>query len=205
MHVTRHAQVKCRLGTDEQNGYDKLCNFVRIVSSGGCVKRFVIHARECILSKSFTPRDNRRIPPLRPRWAHLLQRDFPDLIFDINGGIKTLDMALAHLGPLDCSTSPRGHGHGGCGGDDEDAGPRSSHQYGSYHGLNIENDSENHFSAVGACTRVTQHALASHARPIRRPCCRRSAAARAYSLPAHIPPAVWGKETCADMGILPLA
>ncbi len=106
------------------------------------MRHFTIHARECVLSKSFTPRDNRRIPPLRPRWAHMLQRDFPHLIFCINGGIKTLDMALAHLAPVHACSS------------DSDDSPRSSHQYGSYQGLYVQEDSENVFSAVSLCVCV---------------------------------------------------
>ena len=53
--------------------------------------------RECILDK-FSPKQNRSIPPLRPRWAHRLQADFPHLTFAVNGGIKSLPMAARHLG-----------------------------------------------------------------------------------------------------------
>jgi len=40
--------VKCRLGTDERNGYDRLAAFVHTVSCGG-VRHFAVHARECVL------------------------------------------------------------------------------------------------------------------------------------------------------------
>ena len=75
--------------------------------------------RECILDK-FSPKQNRSIPPLRPRWAHRLQADFPHLTFAVNGGIKSLPMAARHLGlgPL----PEGGQGEGCC--------------YGSYVGLN---------------------------------------------------------------------
>ena len=43
---------------------------------------------------------HRSIPPLRPAWVHRLQRDFPDLSFAINGGIKSLEMAKRHLAPI---------------------------------------------------------------------------------------------------------
>lgn len=119
--------VKCRLGTDERNGYDRLSAFVRTVSSSG-VRHFAVHARECVLeglnpaqvaskqqpemSRNLsTPcvslgviadfsihAQNRSIPPLMPRWVHMLQRDFPELSFAVNGGVKTLGMAERHLG-----------------------------------------------------------------------------------------------------------
>ena len=61
--------IKCRLGTDKENGYDKLKDFVGAVSTGGVVKHFIVHCRECILS-GLTPKQNRQIPPLRPAWVH---------------------------------------------------------------------------------------------------------------------------------------
>lgn len=88
--------VKCRLGTDEKHGYQQLKHFVSTVSVGGGVRHFVIHSRECVLD-GLTPRQNRSVPPLRPRWAHELKKDFPELIFSINGGITSLDMAQRHL------------------------------------------------------------------------------------------------------------
>jgi len=90
--------VKCRLGTDEVNGYESLCDFVRTVSEGGVVKTFGIHARECVLA-GLTPKENRSVPPLRPRWAHQLQRDFPHLRFVMNGQVKSIQQALTHLSP----------------------------------------------------------------------------------------------------------
>jgi len=39
----------------------------RQVSAGTGVTHFDIHARECVLS-GLTPKQNRQIPPLRPRW-----------------------------------------------------------------------------------------------------------------------------------------
>uniref|UniRef100_A0A7S4L9G9 tRNA-dihydrouridine synthase n=2 Tax=Guillardia theta TaxID=55529 RepID=A0A7S4L9G9_GUITH len=88
--------VKCRLGTNERNGYKLLSDFISIVSSGAGVRHFIIHSRECVLG-GFTPKQNRTIPPLRPRWTHQLKQDFPDLHFTYNGGIKSLEMAGRHL------------------------------------------------------------------------------------------------------------
>ena len=44
-----------------------------------------------------TPKQNRTIPPLRLRWTHQLKKDFSDLHFTYNGGIKSLEMAGRHL------------------------------------------------------------------------------------------------------------
>ena len=41
--------VKCRLGTNERNGYKLLSDFISIVSSGAGVRHFIIHSRECVL------------------------------------------------------------------------------------------------------------------------------------------------------------
>jgi tRNA-dihydrouridine synthase A len=115
--------VKCRLGTDQLQGYDHLTNFVGTVSTGGAVKHFIIHSRECILN-GLSPKQNRTVPPLRPSWVHRLQRDFPDLTFSVNGGIKSLEMAKRHLAPLPGCDSVDGSRDGG-----------GYHAYGSYHGL----------------------------------------------------------------------
>ncbi|EKX37416.1 hypothetical protein GUITHDRAFT_158591 [Guillardia theta CCMP2712] len=75
--------VKCRLGTDEVGGYEALRTFVRTVSQGS-VRHFVVHARDCVL-EGLSPEENRKVPPLRPRWVHQLQSDFPHLSFTYNG------------------------------------------------------------------------------------------------------------------------
>ena len=115
--------VKCRLGTDRVHGYDHLSKFVATVSTGGAVKHFIIHSRECVLS-GLTPKQNRAVPPLRPSWVHQLQRDFPDLLFSVNGGIKSLEMAKRHLAPTP-----------GCESLDGSRGGGGYMHYGSYRGL----------------------------------------------------------------------
>lgn len=121
MHV--RAVRAGRLGTDSVNGYEALCDFVRTVSESGCVKTFAIHARECVLA-GLSPKENRTIPELRPRWAHLLKRDFPHLNFSMNGQIRSVDQALAHL-------TPTQHSHD----DDSTCAARPAPKYGSYEGL----------------------------------------------------------------------
>ena len=59
------------------------------------MKRFQIHARKALLSCGTI--DNRDIPPLRYDVVYQLVRDFPDLAFEINGGIgdrSTLTLTL---------------------------------------------------------------------------------------------------------------
>ncbi|RYX96374.1 tRNA dihydrouridine(20/20a) synthase DusA [bacterium] len=87
--------VKHRIGIDNNDSYEELHNFVKIVSSYGC-QRFVVHARKAIL-KGLSPRENRTIPPLKYDFVYNLKKDFPDLIIEINGGIKTLDEVKEHL------------------------------------------------------------------------------------------------------------
>jgi tRNA-dihydrouridine synthase A len=41
--------VKCRLGVDNNDSYEELVEFVKIVSEEGGVTKFIIHARKCLL------------------------------------------------------------------------------------------------------------------------------------------------------------
>ncbi len=68
----RPATVKCRIGVDNQDSYDQLTNFIRIVHEQGGVRHFIIHARKAILGGRLSPADNRRIPPLKPDYVYRL-------------------------------------------------------------------------------------------------------------------------------------
>jgi len=81
--------VKCRIGVDDQDSYEALINFIKIVAESG-VKHFIVHARKAIL-KGFSVIENRMIPPLRYDWVYKLTKDFPGLQFTINGGLKTIE------------------------------------------------------------------------------------------------------------------
>jgi len=87
--------VKCRLGVDDQESYPNLCEFVSTVSQAG-VTDFIIHARKAVL-KGLSPAENRTIPPLRYNWVYDLVKEFPDLRFQINGGVQTHEMISEHL------------------------------------------------------------------------------------------------------------
>lgn len=92
--------VKTRIGIDEQDSYEFLCDFIRQVSEQGGCDMFIIHARKAWLS-GLSPKENREIPPLDYERVYQLKRDFPHLTLSINGGIKTLAEAKAHLQHVD--------------------------------------------------------------------------------------------------------
>ncbi|MBM9500334.1 tRNA dihydrouridine(20/20a) synthase DusA [Leptospira sp. 201903071] len=79
--------VKCRIGIPGKESFEDLYRFVETVKSAG-VKRFIIHARIAILG-GLSPAQNRQIPPLRYADVEEIKQNFPDLIVEINGGIRT--------------------------------------------------------------------------------------------------------------------
>ena len=91
--------VKTRIGIDDLDSYQFLCDFVGKVAETGC-SRFIIHARKAWLS-GLSPRENREIPPLRNDVALQLKKDFPNLQIVLNGGIGSLDECLTHLNDFD--------------------------------------------------------------------------------------------------------
>ncbi|KAL7542649.1 hypothetical protein ACHAXR_011954 [Thalassiosira sp. AJA248-18] len=106
--------VKCRVGlydnTDDtpfsrevydaisnEEEYEKLRKFVECIASDGIVTNFQIHARIAVLGGSFSPSDNRRVPPLKYDHVHRLAEDYPELNFVLNGGIHSLSQAKEEL------------------------------------------------------------------------------------------------------------
>lgn len=92
--------VKTRIGIDEQDSYEFLCDFIDKVSTQGGCEMFIIHARKAWLS-GLSPKENREVPPLDYPRVYQLKRDFPHLTMAINGGVKTLEEAKEHLRYLD--------------------------------------------------------------------------------------------------------
>eukprot|EP01032_Pedospumella_encystans_P019777 gene19777-22483_t len=84
------ATIKCRIGVNDHESYEELCNFIRLVSEVGKVEHFIIHARIAVLGKKFTPKDNRSIPTLKYDVVYRLVKDFPHLKFTLNGGVRSL-------------------------------------------------------------------------------------------------------------------
>jgi len=91
--------VKTRIGIDDNDSYEALQYFTSTVAAAGC-KKFIIHARKAWL-KGLSPKENREIPPLRYDIAAKLKADFPQLIFILNGGIKTHAQIEEHLQVFD--------------------------------------------------------------------------------------------------------
>lgn len=89
--------VKTRIGIDDRDGYEHLVDFVRRIVDAGCTV-FAVHARKAWL-QGLSPKENREIPPLSYETVHRLKTDFPALTIVLNGGVKSLDEALAQIGP----------------------------------------------------------------------------------------------------------
>jgi tRNA-dihydrouridine synthase A len=87
--------VKCRIGVDDVDSYESLQEFVHTVSQSG-VRKFVVHARKCLLS-GLTTKQNRDIPPLKYEVVHKLVQDFPGYQFVVNGGVLDFESAEEHL------------------------------------------------------------------------------------------------------------
>jgi len=91
--------VKTRIGTDERDSYQELCDLVGTLAAAGC-DAMVVHARKAWL-RGLSPKENRELPPLRYEVVQRLKGDFPDLPVVINGGITTLAQARSLLRGLD--------------------------------------------------------------------------------------------------------
>jgi len=91
--------VKCRIGIDEQDPDEALEALARAVEAAG-VAALVVHARKAWL-KGLSPRENREVPPLDYERVFRLKVAHPRLAVVLNGGIASLDQAVAHLERLD--------------------------------------------------------------------------------------------------------
>jgi len=103
--------VKCRIGTDSKQAFAKssyseldpeqefseLCRFIETVASNGVVTDFSVHARIAVLQKSFSPADNRKIPPLKYDLVHRLVEEYPEFTFSLNGGVDNLPQTQSEL------------------------------------------------------------------------------------------------------------
>jgi len=87
--------VKCRIGIDDQDSEAGLAQFVETVAFAGC-ETFIIHARKAWL-QGLSPKQNRDVPPLDYDRVYRLKAARPDLGIVINGGIKDVAEAKAHL------------------------------------------------------------------------------------------------------------
>ena len=91
--------VKHRIGVDDYDSYDFLCQFVGTVAEAGC-NTFLVHARKAWL-KGLSPKQNREIPPLDYDRVYRLKKSFARLTIIINGGITDLSTAIEQLNHVD--------------------------------------------------------------------------------------------------------
>ena len=91
--------VKCRIGIDEQDSEAALEVFANAVEAAG-VDALIVHARKAWL-KGLSPKENREVPPLDYGRVYRLKAAHPRLPIVLNGGIASVEQALAHLAYLD--------------------------------------------------------------------------------------------------------
>ncbi|MEJ6394588.1 tRNA dihydrouridine(20/20a) synthase DusA [Gymnodinialimonas sp. 2305UL16-5] len=87
--------VKCRIGVDDQEPEEALPRFLEAMAEAG-IRRVTVHARKAWL-QGLSPKQNRDVPPLNYPLVHRVKARFPELHLSINGGITTLEAALAQL------------------------------------------------------------------------------------------------------------
>lgn len=91
--------VKHRIGIDDMQTYEEMLHFVDTVAKTGC-DNFIVHARIALL-KGLSPKENRDVPPLRYEDVYRLKQDRPNLLIELNGGVKTFAETQAHLQQVD--------------------------------------------------------------------------------------------------------
>lgn len=91
--------VKCRIGIDEQDPNEALFAFAGAVKAAGA-DALIVHARKAWL-KGLSPRENREVPPLDYDCVYRLKAAHPEFEIVINGGVKGIEEAQAHLAHVD--------------------------------------------------------------------------------------------------------
>ena len=91
--------VKCRIGVDDQDPDVALFDLVSCVAAAGTDAVWV-HARKAWL-QGLSPKENRDIPPLDYAIVRRLKAEYPKLFIGLNGGLHTVQQALAETGALD--------------------------------------------------------------------------------------------------------
>ncbi len=87
--------VKHRIGLNGDDDYAQLVQFVRQLVDAGC-DGIIVHNR-CAYLNGISPRMNRKVPPLKPFYAHQLKRDFSHLNVCTNGEIDSLEKTQKYL------------------------------------------------------------------------------------------------------------
>jgi tRNA-dihydrouridine synthase A len=97
--VTVPVTVKCRIGIDDQDPEAGLEVFASAVEQAGA-DALIVHARKAWL-KGLSPKENREVPPLDYERVYRLKAAHPRLPVVLNGGIGSVEAALAHLAHVD--------------------------------------------------------------------------------------------------------
>jgi tRNA-dihydrouridine synthase A len=95
----RPVTVKCRIGIDDQDTEESLDRFADAMAEAG-VDALYVHARKAWL-KGLSPKENRTIPPLDYDRVHRLRARLNPLPVMINGGLETIQAALAEMDHTD--------------------------------------------------------------------------------------------------------
>jgi tRNA-dihydrouridine synthase A len=91
--------VKCRIGVDDQDAEEALDRMAASVIAAGA-DALVVHARKAWL-RGLSPKENRDVPPLDYGRVYRLKEAWPTFPVVVNGGVRTLDEAKAHLAHVD--------------------------------------------------------------------------------------------------------
>ncbi len=91
--------VKCRIGIDEQDPEPALEIFAQSIERAGA-DALIVHARKAWL-KGLSPKENREVPPLDYDRVYRLKAAHPRLTIILNGGIGSVEQAMAHLDRVD--------------------------------------------------------------------------------------------------------
>ena len=91
--------VKCRIGIDEQDPEETLFGFAGQVKRAGA-DALIVHARKAWL-QGLSPKENREVPPLDYALVHHLKAAHPDWPIVLNGGVGSVEQALAEMKELD--------------------------------------------------------------------------------------------------------
>lgn len=91
--------VKHRIGIDDMHSYEEMLYFVDTIAKTGC-DNFIVHARIALL-QGLSPKENREVPPLRYEDVYRLKQERPNLLIEINGGVKTFAETQEHLKHVD--------------------------------------------------------------------------------------------------------
>jgi tRNA-dihydrouridine synthase A len=91
--------VKCRIGIDEQDTETALEKFTEAVEAAH-VDALIVHARKALLA-GLSPKENRNIPPLDYDRVYRLKAAHPALDIVLNGGVTSVEQAMAHCTRVD--------------------------------------------------------------------------------------------------------